>query len=118
MLRRAAVLLLTTVLASAGLTVGACPQARCAMRQAKAMTCCQHGGLTRPSCCPPVERIGQRATPPATDRPADAVAHAAWLPLSLVLAAPARALPGAALRIEPGTAPPGTLIAQHTALLL
>jgi len=118
MLRRAAILLLTAVLAFAGLTVGSCPQGHCAMRQAKATTCCQQGGITKPSCCPTSEQIGQRAVPPAGDRPAETVAHVAGQPLPLVLAAPRPAWPGAPLRIEPGTAPPGTLIAQHTALLL
>ena len=119
MFRRAAVLLLTVVLAFAGLTMGACPQAQCTMRQAKTMSCCQHTeGLSRPCCCPTAERISQPATPPAVDRPADTVAHVAWQVLPALPAAPAPTLVSAPLRIDPGTAPPGTLIAQHTALLL
>ena len=119
MLRRTAVLLLTVALAFAGLTVSACPQAWCTMRQAKTTSCCQHTeGLSRPCCCPTAERISQPATPPAVDRPADTVAHVAWQVLPVLSAAPAPTRVSAPLRIDPGTAPPGTLIAQHTALLV
>ena len=122
--RRTLIVVLTTVLAFAGLTVGSCPQARCAMRQAPAMDCCKEAdsgaqSLSKPNCCPPVEQIGQAATPPAADRPADGIAHVAALALPVALAAPLAprrvAIP---LRVDPGLAPPGTLIAQHTALLL
>ena len=123
-MRRVTVLLLTIVLACAGLTVGSCPQAHCAMRAPKAMACCKQAApterqsLSKPNCCPPVEQIGQRATPPAVDRPADGIVHVASQALPVVLAAPVLVRAGVTPRIEPGLAPPGTLIAQHTALLL
>jgi len=121
--RRTLIVVLTTVLAFAGLTVGSCPQARCAMRQAPAMDCCKEAdsgaqSLSKPNCCPPVEQIGQRATPPAVDRPADGIVHVASQALPVVLVAPVLVRAGVTPRIEPGLAPPGTLIAQHTALLL
>lgn len=124
MLRRAAVVLLATVLAFAGLTVGACPQARCAMRQAPAMDCCRQAGpdealrLSKPNCCPPVAQIAPPAAPAAVDRPADTIAYTAALAVPVVLPAPAPRRAAAPSRIDPGLAPPGTLITQHTALLL
>lgn len=118
MARRLGSLLLTAVLALAGLTVGPCPDGRCAMSQAKAMSCCQRDGLTKPSCCPPFEQVGQQPAPPAADRPAQAVAHVAAQPVALAFAtlapAPLAPLP-AAVR---GAPPPGTLLTQHTSLLL
>ena len=116
--RRLASLLLAAVVALAGLTVGPCPDGRCAMTAAKAMTCCQRDGLTKPSCCPPVEHLSKQVVPPAADRPAQMMAYVAAQPLAVVLAAlppaPAAPLPIAAR----GAPPPGTLIAQHTSLLL
>lgn len=118
MLRRLAALLLTAVVALAGLTVGPCPDGRCAMTAAKAMSCCQRDGLTKPSCCPPVEHLGQQVVPPAADRPAQLLAHVAAQPLAVVLAAEPPA-PSAPLPIAArGAPPPGTLIAQHTSLLV
>lgn len=118
MARRVVSVLLTAVLALASLTVGPCPDGRCAMTAAKAMTCCQRDGLTKPSCCPPIEHLSQQVVPPATERPAQLVAYIASQPLALALAALAPAPLDPAPTAARGAPPPGTLIAQHTSLLV
>ncbi len=116
--RRLASLLLTMLIALAGVGVGACPQGRCAAMQAAAHDCCKRDGLTRPSCCPATEHLSQQQAPPALERAADGIQFAAAQAVPVVLAAPAPHLPEAPRDIDPGAAPPGTLIAQHTSLLL
>lgn len=119
MARRLASLLLSAVLALAGLTVGPCPDGRCAMQAAPAMDCCPTGGLHEPSCCPPVDQLGQRSLQPAgSERPLQAVALAAGLPVPPAIAAPPAAAAVAPRAVVGTAAPPGTLIAQHTSLLL
>lgn len=118
MVRRLATLLLTAVLAFAGLAVGPCPDGRCAMSQAGAKDCCPRDGWTKPSCCPPAEQVGQRSVPPAAERPAPALAVAAAPAMAMT---PVLLVPVQALTAPPdvaGPAPPATLIAQHTSLLL
>jgi len=118
MLRRLASLLLTLLIALAGVGVGACPQGRCAAMQAAAHDCCKQNGLTKPSCCPETEQLSQQQATPALDRAADGIQYAAAQPVAVVLASAAPRLPEAPRDIDPGAAPPGTLIAQHTSLLL
>jgi hypothetical protein len=118
MARRLGSLLLTAVLALAGLTVGPCPDGRCAMTAAKAMSCCQRDGLTKPSCCPPVEHLSQQVVPPAAERPAQMVACVAGQPLAGAIATLAPAPLDPAPTAARGAPPPGTLIAQHTSLLV
>lgn len=118
MLRRFATLLLALALIGAGFGTGACPAGSC-LTAAKKMDCCPTGGLHKPSCCPPAEQLSQPATAPAADRPIQHLLAAAVLhgvPLA-VAAAPAR-LVGVPRTIDPAAGPPGSLIAQHTSLLV
>lgn len=111
-------MLLTMLIALAGVGVGACPQGRCAAMQAAAHDCCKQNGLTRPSCCPETEQLSQQPAAPGLERAADGIHLAAAQRVPIVLAASAPRLPQAPRAIDPGAAPPGTLIAQHTSLLL
>jgi hypothetical protein len=85
---------------------------------AGAMACCQHGGLARPSCCPPAERGCLRATLASSDRSDDAVLHLASHPSSLLVALPFPSALGGPRPSHCPAAPPGTLLSQRTSLVL
>ncbi|HEY8513989.1 MAG TPA: hypothetical protein VIS07_00575 [Candidatus Binatia bacterium] len=86
------------------------------LARAMAHDCCAHEGLTNPPCCPTIQ-IGPEQAPPAAGRAADAVQLAAAPPLPLVLAAPSATSHPSPRRFDPG-APPRTLFAQQTSLLI
>lgn len=111
-------LLLTALVALAGVALGPCPQGRCAAMQAASHDCCKRDGLTRPSCCPPAGQLSQQQAPPALERAADGIQVVATRPVPVVLAGLAPAPHDTPRRIDPAAAPPGTLIAQHTSLLV
>lgn len=116
--RRLATLLLALTLVVAGFGSAACPGGSC-FSAAKKMDCCPKGGLHAPSCCPPAEQLSQRATAPAADRPIQqALAAAVLHVVPVALAAPSALPPGAPRIIDPAAGPPGSLIAQHTSLLV
>jgi len=117
MTRHLGTLLLAALIALTGITVGPCLQGRCAAMQA-AHDCCKRDGFHKPSCCPATEHLSRAQAVPALERAADGIQLAAMQPVPVVLAPCAPALPEALREIDPGTAPPGTLIAQHTSLLL
>ena len=117
MVRRLATLLLTLVVALGGLTSAACASGQCAMLQQR-MRCCEPGLHAERSCC---GRAAQRAAAPvaATLERADHAAALHALPLVSTLSPPRFARgPIAAAPIQLSHAPPPTLIAQHTSLLL
>jgi len=116
--RRLATLLLALTLVVAGIGSAACPGGNC-FSAAKKMDCCPTGGLHAPSCCPPAEELSQRATTPAADRPIQHQLAAAVLHVVPVVLAAPQALPSGAPRaIDPAAGPPGSLLAQHTSLLV
>jgi len=95
--------------------MSACPRGHCAM--ARTMACCQHSGLTQPSCCPPLRQVRARASSTAADPvhgPRAVMAVLSWT----VPTVPSRwhlALPEL---IQRSSAPPGTLLSQRTSLVL
>jgi len=122
MVRRFAALLFSVAMLTAGLAVLPCVgRVACAMTAAGHKDCCtQKTGIAAPRCCSGEQRV-QRGVPPATPERlaqhhlADSALHAA--PVAAVIAVPAQA--ARAWRLDNGADPPGgTLIAQHTSLLL
>lgn len=86
-------------------------------RPAAAHDCCRRDGIASPRCCPDSVRTAERSAPPSIERTSQGFALAAARPVPRGIAAlpiPAAEPPR---RIPPG-APPGTLIAQHTSLLV
>lgn len=116
MLRRLATLLLALSVTLAGLMAKPHAAACCVVRQAPGHDCCKAPAQLRTSdCC--------RGNPQLTDR---AVHSQQQPPPALPLALAAPALDAAAqaaewvatVPLQRGLAPPGSLIAQHTSLLL
>lgn len=117
MRRRWISIVLAAIVALAGLTVGPCPDGRCAMSAATSKACCKRDGLTKPSCCPPLEIAPLQAVSSAIERTTSMLSHAAMQPA--VWARPATVVSSVAAGIaDPGTGPPGTLVRQHTSLLI
>ncbi len=93
----------------------------CAMARAH-MDCCDgvSAGISAPRCCNGPQQVSRNATPVTAERPMQSsLAVPTWYaaPVALAHTSPARTL--RPLGTSPGTAPPGgTLIAQHTSLLL
>jgi len=122
MLRRLAALLTSVALIAVALAASPCAsRAACRMVAAQQMDCCANTpGIGTPRCCPEQKQLAHRTTPATPDRPLHGlrtILVASALPVVLVLAAPLR--PALARGIDPGAAPPGgTLISQHTSLLL
>jgi hypothetical protein len=122
MTRRLAALLLTIAMTLAGVLATPCvSRAACAMAQARPMDCCAgKPGISAPSCCDGKSRLARDAIPATLERSAPTAAQTLDTPLPAPLApvivnAHSDALP----RIDSRAAPPGgTLIAQHTSLLL
>jgi hypothetical protein len=98
-----------------------CVTKSCAMAVAKQMDCCNDDGdgIGAPDCCANAQ-LGQPAVSQPADRPARSALTVSFavapLPAVPALTAP---LSPTADRIDPSAAPPGgTLIVQHTSLLL
>ncbi len=110
---------LAVLLAAASLAGGLCPSGGCPLTALRSMDCCERGGWTQPSCCDrtaPVDAVV--AGPVVSVRTADGVAVSP-LPAGLVGSIEVTPLRLALPRPRSHSlAPPGTLIAQHTALLL
>jgi hypothetical protein len=120
--RRLAVSLFCAAFLLAG-TLGPCTSnAACAMARAQQMDCCKRPpvGISAPRCCSGAQQISGNTTPATPARPG----HSHLIAPSMHLAPAVVAVIEPALivprdRIDPGAAPPGgTLIAQHTSLLL
>jgi hypothetical protein len=119
--RRFAALLLSVAMLFIGLAASPCASsASCMMMAARPMDCCaSKAGISKPSCCDK-QQVSRNAAPVTPDRPVQTsltgpVQHIASVVVTL--ADSTRTLLGG--RIDPGVAPPGgTLIAQHTSLLL
>jgi hypothetical protein len=118
MLRRFITLLLTLTVALGGLTSAACASGRCAMMQQR-MRCCEDGLHAERSCCGRSAQLAAPQAPAALERPASGGAFVALplAPLALASLSVGRG-PITALPIPISHAPPPTLIAQHTSLLL
>lgn len=120
-MRRFAALLITVALVLTGTALLPCPDGRCAAVQARSMECCKQGGLTRPPCCDTEQLSHATTAPAAVERGIDVRTGSAGVhapaALSLVVATPNRARRPVHDAAR-GKAPPGTLIAQHTSLLL
>jgi hypothetical protein len=83
---------------------------------AAAHGCCDRTGITGPHCCPTV-LAGAEPSPAASGRPSDVVPLVATRVIPLALTPAAAVRRETPRRFDPG-APPGTLIEQHTSLLV
>ena len=88
-----------------------------AMHRPAAHDCCTRDGIASPRCCPDSVRIAERSAPPSIERTSQSFALAAARPVPAGIAALPTAAADPPRRVTPG-APPGTLIAQHTSLLV
>ncbi len=77
--------------------------------------CCEREGISRPPCCPALQ-LGPEQASPAGGRASHALQLAAAAPATLEL--PPAPAPHALPPPDDPPAPPGTLIEQHTLLLL
>jgi hypothetical protein len=121
MTRRLATALLAAAMLVAGVVVGPCTgNAACAMARLQQMDCCKSppAGINAPRCCPDVSQVGRNASPATTDRPTHRALQAPAMQLVPVAAATVPPVVVRALRIDPAAPPGGSLIAQHTSLLL
>ncbi len=121
-MRRLAALLIAIALVLTGASAVPCPDGSCATVQARSMACCQQDGLTRPSCCDEPAQIGRTVPVGAPERALDlgtthAGIHApALAPTEVALVAPAASR--STRERARAQAPPDTLVARHTSLLL
>jgi hypothetical protein len=84
----------------------------------RAKACCQHGGITRPSCCPPFQEVGISPISAVADGSTDgAIPVTPGLSLPVFWPAP-RSVRAALLQTRRSAAPPGTLLDQHTSLVV
>jgi hypothetical protein len=113
MIQQALAVLLATALISGASLATPCPQGRCGLTPERA--CCQTDGLTRPSCCPPLQQVRANVASPAAERHGDVppIAAGVQLPAPNALRSPP-ALAGWAQRASPRT----TLFGQRTSLVL
>lgn len=121
MVRRLATVLLGAAMIFASSVLAPCTgSAACTLAGAARMNCCTAThGISTPRCCSEHQQV-RNATPAAPERPAQSmrVASAAHV-VSTVHALTASARTNPLRRIDPPAAPPGgTLVAQHTSLLL
>ena len=120
--RRLAALLLAAAIVLAGVVAGPCAGGACALAQARQMDCCKDAGagISAPRCCDGHRQLSRPATPATVERVLAASAAVPICDAPVVLASSGSAQPSLLLRrIPPGSAPPGgSLIAQHTSLLL
>lgn len=79
--------------------------------------CCDRDGITNLSCCPETGQLAQQRATTSSERVSDALQLAAAQPVATVLALPSSPSTDPPRQVPPG-APPGTLIAQHTSLLV
>jgi hypothetical protein len=122
MCRRLAALLLSVTLSLAAIAAAPCVgRASCAMASARQRDCCTSPqGISAPRCCGGEQRV-QRAAPAATaaGRQAPPVLLASALYLAAIPPSAAGAQPRLGRLDAAGADPPGgTLVAQHTSLLL
>ncbi|MBM4247489.1 MAG: hypothetical protein FJ148_27490 [Deltaproteobacteria bacterium] len=84
---------------------------------ADAHDCCAGDGIGAPPCCPDAMQLAEHAAPASVGRASAGVALVATQPVPASLASfpTATADPP---RVAPPGAPPGTLIAQHTSILV
>ena len=84
---------------------------------ASAHDCCTRDGIAAPRCCPDAMQLAKHAAPASVERASAGIAIVATQPVPASLAAfpTATADPP---RVAPPGAPPGTLIAHHTSLLV
>jgi hypothetical protein len=122
MIRRLAALLLSVVMLLAGVVAAPCTShATCAMAQARPMDCCAgKNGISAPGCCEGKSQLSRSAAPATVEGSAQTASTppGTLLPAlaAVVIVPTAINLPA---RIDARAAPPGgTLIAQHTSLLL
>lgn len=122
MTRRLTTALLAAAIVLAGVIAAPCSgNAACAAFSAQQMDCCKRppAGITAARCCGPVELNARAITPATPERTAQRIVHAPALhiaPLAISTAPPQVVRP---LGIDPTAGPPdGTLISQHTSLLL
>ena len=106
---------LVAILLGAGQVESPCPQGHC--WQARTMTCCQHDGITRSSCCPPIQQLSARALTETVDSTAKAM-RAATGSSSLVRVVASVAIPVATRSGAPPGALPATLFSKRTSLIL
>jgi hypothetical protein len=79
--------------------------------------CCDRDGITSPPCCPETGQVAQQQAAASSDRTSHAIQLVAAVPVPAGLATFVRTA------IEPPRpvplgAPPGTLVSQHTSLLV
>jgi len=145
MRRRLVTLLLTVLVAAGGVALASCPPGQCAAMQAEmtgeghaamqhgvhagmphamqqpaatAHDCCERDGITRArGCCPDTVQLAQQQATPSAERASHDFELAAAQPVPTSLAAVATATTDPPRRVPLG-APPGTLITQHTSLLV
>lgn len=79
--------------------------------------CCNRDGIGKPPCCPDAMQLADHEAPASVERPSAGIALVATqsVPASLAAFPTATADPP---RAAPPGRPPGTLIAQHTSLLV
>ena len=122
MTRRLAALLLSAAMMLAGVVAAPCAShAACAMAQARPMDCCAGKiGISAPGCCDGKSRVSRNATPATADRSAQTTLQSpSTLVPSLTQVVVVTARIDAPARTDARAAPPGgTLIAQHTSLLV
>lgn len=79
--------------------------------------CCERDGITNPPCCPESGQLAQQQATPSSDRTSHAIqlAATAMVPAGLTTFVRTAIEPP---RPVPLGAPPGTLVSQHTSLLV
>ena len=120
MLRRLSITLLALAIVGGGVATCRCITKLCAVAMAKQMDCCDDGeGVSAPDCCPQGTQVSRHSASPLADSPARLVIAAATQMVAVAVTVTAPELPLVLQVVEPEAAPPGgSLIAQHTSLLL
>jgi hypothetical protein len=119
--RRLLIALLALAVVGGGVASCPCIAKACAMAQAKAMSCCEKAaGLNAPDCCPGGTQLSRQDAAPAAVNPAAAVlAIAATVaPFGTTVMTSPEPTGVPALAFSSAAPPGGTLVAQHTSLLL
>ncbi len=79
--------------------------------------CCDRDGITKPPCCPESGQLAQQQATPSSDRTSHAIQLVATVPVPAGLATFVRTAVEPPRPVPLG-APPGTLLTQHTSLLV
>jgi hypothetical protein len=123
MRRRLATLLLSAAMILASVLAGPCmSSASCPLAQGQQIDCCKGpgAGISAPRCCDGRHQVGRTAPPATAERQVHSGLAAPAMPVAPVAVEPTD--PSqlfAPQRVDAATAPPGgTLVAQHTSLLL